>query len=94
MGIRTHAAHELAHDIRRSRKNPNKYREFRGVKVGPLRATERQTHIPRGVGFFMPETPVFIGDSVWMVAKWRETVYLVDVSKNPKMAHEVAHESG
>ena len=42
----------------------------------------------------MPETPVFIGDSVLMVAKCRESVYLIDVSKNPKMAHEVAHESG
>jgi len=40
------------------------------------------------VGFFMPETLVFIGDSVLMVAKRRETVYLDRIPLLP-VRHQV-----
>ena len=48
-----------------------------GSHRNPYRVTENETHVPHGVGFFMPETPVIAVNHVLVVAKRRKTTYLL-----------------
>jgi len=50
----------------------------------PYRVTKMKAHTPHGVGFFIPETPVFIGDSLGIVGKRRKMIYLRRCSKKVK----------